>query len=484
MRRVLLPLVLAACVVAQDSREAERRAAAQRVHDLLPRVAALRGLPPPPHLDVVVLRPDDVAARADAESAPEDVAFADDEARLFRALRLLPPDTTSPGSAHADDRDFRTGQIAGFYDHERRALALVPEAPAPFDLATANPFSPAFDPLGLWLRALGPPFVDDVESTLVHELGHALQHARAPALFGDDAAASTDLDLAVMSLLEGDAVFLEWAWAARRRGVPLERAYERGVFDALLATFDPRTSFLPEDLAATPRWYRDRFAAPYYEGLRFCRAVAAARGGFAGLTAALDRPPLSTEQILHPRKYLDPTPDVPTDLEPPDVSRELGPGVFAVMDDALGELAWRTLLEGPEDPAPDDAAVARHRRRAAYVAAEGWDGDRCVLYELPGGADALTATSTWDSEDDAEEFAAALAARIERELGPAATRPADAAQAPAGAVYRRARGGRVETVVRRGVDVDWIRDVPRKAERAVLRALAEETRRAPRTKLR
>ena len=74
--------------------------------------------------------------------------------------------------------------------------------------------------------------------------------------------------------------------------------------------------------------------------------------------------PQSTEQIIHPEKYLEQ--DEPQDVTLPDLETALG-GTWSQLDtDVFGELYMRLYLE------------AFINTDQATIAAEGWDGDRYV----------------------------------------------------------------------------------------------------------
>jgi hypothetical protein len=81
-------------------------------------------------------------------------------------------------------------------------------------------------------------------------------------------------------------------------------------------------------------------------------------------------------------------------------------------------------------------------------AAAGWDGDQYVAFEGPDESLGLVWLSTWDSEDEASEFAESYAKFQTTKLG-------DDAEAPEGAVekLRRKAVGKVFAMERRGTDV-------------------------------
>src|SRR5262249_19577542 len=110
--------------------------------------------------------------------------------------------------------------------------------------------------------------------------------------------------------------------------------------------------------------------------------------GWAAIDEAYRNPPLSTEQILHPEKYAS-KPDLPTvidlgQLKPGEGWKEVGRNV-------LGEMQLLVML----------------RKFGGKAVAAGWDGDRYAVFEGPRKRLGLAWLSTWDSEDDAREFAQA-----------------------------------------------------------------------------
>ena len=113
------------------------------------------------------------------------------------------------------------------------------------------------------------------------------------------------------------------------------------------------------------------------------------------------RLPESSEQVLHPERYLG-KPDRPTEVrfvaDPPE-------GWSEVHADGLGELEVRILLEEHIDD-PDVAAAA----------AEGWDGDRYRLLRGEAG-EVLVWGTVWDSGAEAAEFELAVTRAFEARYG-------------------------------------------------------------------
>ncbi len=57
------------------------------------------------------------------------------------------------------------------------------------------------------------------------------------------------------------------------------------------------------------------------------------------------------------------------------------------------------------------------KKHGGKTAAAGWDGDRYAVFEGPKNKLGLVWLSTWDSEDDAREFARGLCRLSNREVG-------------------------------------------------------------------
>ncbi|MEL6178833.1 MAG: hypothetical protein AAFS10_07760, partial [Myxococcota bacterium] len=136
---------------------------------------------------------------------------------------------------------------------------------------------------------------------------------------------------------------------------------------------------------------------PYIAGLGFVQAVRAS-GGWKDVNAVYRDPPDSTEQILHPKRYLNRDPPVLIDLDTPSILDTLpGVGWSPFYSSVLGEYRMRLWLEehlGVDSPLPASAA-------------DGWDGDRLRGFQRGEHVIAVLA-SVWDSPEEATEFAGAL----------------------------------------------------------------------------
>ena len=143
------------------------------------------------------------------------------------------------------------------------------------------------------------------------------------------------------------------------------------------------------------------------------------------------RPPVSTEQILHPDAYL--RVEQPRRVSVTRAGRGAGHG-----------LAARAALD-VRRVADAEAARARGRNRLREAAA-GWGGDRYALLER-GDERALVMRWTWDSGRDGAEFADALRDWGDDGLPDSTPAGRDAWRTPAGAAALAIRDGTATLVL-------------------------------------
>ena len=136
------------------------------------------------------------------------------------------------------------------------------------------------------------------------------------------------------------------------------------------------------------------------------------------------RPPQSSEQILHPEKYL--AGEAPRDVELSDESFA-DEGWRLTATTPLGEIGVRGLL------------LAGVPVEEAKRAAAGWGGDRSFLFEQEGHAPLFVWKTVWDKQSDAQEFFKAYNALLQQRA---------TAEAAEGEAERSWREGQVLTRVR------------------------------------
>lgn len=331
---------------------AEIRAAVEQIRGLQP-VAAVD----PVTIDEAQLRRN-LEAEFDATYTPEQVKESEE---LLMELGLIPIGS----SLRQLTLDLQAGQVAGYYSPERDALFVVNRT-----------------------GVIGP--VD--EATYAHEFTHQLQDQRFNLdALGLDATDQSDRSLGRLGLVEGDATSVQTTWMTTNL-----TAAELG--ELLRAALDPQAIAA---LNNAPAYLRDTATFPYQDGFAFVGRLLA-NGGYAAVDAAFADPPDSSEQILHPEKYLAREAPIQVGL-PKSVPESLGTGWSEAGRDTLGELILRIWLTEGGVPAAD-----------ARTAAAGWGGDRLALYRGPAGAMALLLRSEWDTAADAAEFAAAARTALAR----------------------------------------------------------------------
>jgi hypothetical protein len=136
-----------------------------------------------------------------------------------------------------------------------------------------------------------------------------------------------------------------------------------------------------------PLYLRESLVFPYDEGMKFQDAVYH-RLGRHSFDEIFNRPPRSTQQILHPAKYIED--EKPVDVEPPSLDKKL----FRVTNDgSVGELDHSMLLR-QFVPDKEGRAAASH-----------WRGGAFRLYENKREKyPVLTYASEWTTPEAARQF--------------------------------------------------------------------------------
>lgn len=315
-------------------------------------VVALRGLEPLATITPVVLSRDTLRDRLAAEMAETTPEAARADVLELSAFDFMEPDY----DLAAAQLELQGDGILGYYDPDTAEFVVVNDGAL-------------LDAPAQWTHA--------------HEYVHALQdqHYDLGALTDDTV--NSEFQAAVRALAEGEAELVQYLYLTE------------GSFFS-----DEETTAIIADAAAAGRDDLDNYPPvlisslvfPYSSGSRFVEALYN-EGGFAAIDAAWLDPPRSTEQILHPERYL--AGDAPQIVALNPLTDTLGVGWEQIADDILGEFFLREYL---------DQQLATS---AAERLAEGWGGDRYAVYwnETTGGL-VMALRLVWDTAEDAAEFAA------------------------------------------------------------------------------
>ena len=237
------------------------------------------------------------------------------------------------------------------------------------------------------MGAMAAPEIRSV--TISHELVHALQDQyvrldSVQSLKGDN-----DRQVAMQAVIEGQAVYEQMTTmlGGGDFGMRVPGGWDR-VRDLIRSAQASMPIF-----ANAPLIIQETLLFPYLSGAEFNRQFKRLRPGQTPWAPFAS----STEQVLHPERYLDSVPDLPTRVT-------LGaPRVGSLVhEDNLGEFETRLFL-------------FEHLKDAALAsrAAEGWDGDRYQVVETRSGA-GIAWLTIWDSPVEAAEFRDAMERMIER----------------------------------------------------------------------
>lgn len=263
-------------------------------------------------------------------------------------------------------------QIAGYYDPETDEMVVVSDDAPGEELSASN------------------------QVTYAHEVVHALQDQHFDLeSFGDQRIeGSDDESLAITALIEGDATAAQIQYLITNPELIADLSGEISAGDAASEALDNA----PPIVSAT-------LLFPYEQGQVFIDAIMA-DGEWDAVNAAFASPPVSTEQILHPDKYLEG--EMPVAVAMPNIAEGLDPEWTTFDTNTMGEFQISVLL--------NDGDVSA---RQAEQAAEGWGGD---TYTVVGteDRDVIVWNSEWDTEDDALEFAESLVVRESGRIGASA----------------------------------------------------------------
>jgi len=305
---------------------------------------------------------------------------------LLAWLDLVPPQT----DLKAVYADFVADQVAGLYDSDAKEMC-IPSIP----VGTTNTGKKAAEKK---LAEISPE-MDDI--VLAHEFTHALEDQYWPLDDPEDHdfKASTDRGTAHDFVTEGSATremievipaqsggespgdyFLYWNLIHSGLGEFALNYALRGAWkspDALVAG-------VPDTLARTE-------AMPYSFGYSFCTEVMR-QWGLDGLDYIYNHPPVSSAQVMHPKKCWQ-WRDFPVQINLPET---LPGGWQQVSLDSVGEAGMAVLFGCQFKNLNHGLELAR-----------GWDGDHVALFADAGGRRLLLWASSWDSTNAAGRYVSA-----------------------------------------------------------------------------
>lgn len=258
--------------------------------------------------------------------------------------------------------DLLSEQVLGYYDPKKKDL---------FVLNKGQDLSPS------------------ARQTLAHEFTHALQDQRFDLQkLLPDKSTDDDRSLAIRALVEGDATL---------SGLSYAREY---------FTAKEKQQFLQENsggstsvLDKAPTYLRESLIFPYTAGPDFVNQLLQI-DGFRAVDKALADPPTSSEQIMHPEKYLNQPRDVPVPVALQPLTATLGAGWTMEDFGTSGEFDLKIQLQENGASDPEGGAA-------------GWGGGSYAYY-ANGDKGLMLQKVVWDSAKDATEYKTALEQTFKR----------------------------------------------------------------------
>jgi hypothetical protein len=275
------------------------------------------------------------------------------EELTLKKFGLVPPDFDLAQTTV----DVLTEQAAAFYDYHAKRLFITDWTPS-----------------------------STRDAALAHELAHALADQNFNLKrFINKARENDDGAMARMAVMEGQATWLMSEFLARRSGESL--MHNAPLAERMNRMSDSGSGEFPV-FDGSPLYIRTTLIFPYTGGMRFQQAVVD-KDDKAAFAEVFSRPPISTQQILHPDKYFaaakPATPDLP---EPPAIR-----GYKGLIGGSFGELDHQVLLElylGKQ--AAED--IAPHWRGGQYEILENTKKQRAILLYA----------SRWENAESARKF--------------------------------------------------------------------------------
>lgn len=320
------------------------------LEDLQEQTAELRGLQPKSDIEKRLIGRGDAADYLESTLDPGDREVLKLHEEVYKALGLIP-----------DDADLiklqitlLRGAVLGFYDPDVKALFILQD-------------------LGLTSVV--------TRTTIVHEITHALQDQ----YYDLDAIElrirdNWDAYMAYVDVVEGDARTTETLFST-----PSAASNRNAGCDD--------SSFAVNRNSSIPVIIQRELLSPYSTGMCMISRDRSSLPG--GVDSILQDLPRSTEQVLHPEKYL--AREEPRSVMLRPLTDVLSGGWKQLGSSTFGEFGLQNLLLLG---ITDTATVKR--------GADGWGGDGWALYGKDDGSRLVQLTTGWDSEAEAREFWGAL----------------------------------------------------------------------------
>jgi hypothetical protein len=232
--------------------------------------------------------------------------------------------------------DILTDQVAGLYDPKGKEFYIAD-----------------------WIA------VDEQREVMSHELTHALEDQS----FHIDpwikaARPNDDAELARDSVSEGSALaaMVDYAMREEKMGVRDLPDISQMIRSGAVAEMDKDPK-----LSKAPLCIRDQLLFPYLAGTVFTQQFLKAHDGWGDLKLIFENPPVSTQQIIHPKLYL--TGVAPKEVKLPDWKHAAPADWKLLEENVIGEFGLGEILKQFLD------------EKVSEALSPAWAGDRYAVFE-------------------------------------------------------------------------------------------------------
>jgi len=364
LRFKLAVLFLAAAVAAPAQSDSRARGLCAQIQPIALELTRISGMPLKHPVPCDFISKDKI--NSFLNQRVKDVAKPDEiraEELTLKKFGLVPPDF----DLAKNTVDLLTEQAAAFYDYDKKKLFITDSTPS-----------------------------DTREPVLAHELAHALaDQSYNLSRFIRQGRKSDDGSTARLAVMEGQATWLMSEFLARKVGQSLK---DSPTLLAMMSSVNDAGGGQYPVYDNSPLYLRLTLVFPYTKGMLFQNALYT-RDGQYGFAEVFQKPPVSTQQVLHPEKYFAGVKPTNPDLPEP----KLPKGYKSLVGGTLGELDHAVMLEQYSGKEKAEQ-LAPHWRGCTFNLLENKRAGRTVL---------LYAVE-WDSEDAARDYLRAYRVQLEK----------------------------------------------------------------------
>jgi hypothetical protein len=349
------------------------------VQELLKEVPPLRGLDFKEEVPCKLSSKSDVERYLDSILSKESTASKlEKEEVIFKALGIIPSDYPYKSGLINLYRE----QIGGYYNPDEKYYVMASWMPISLQAPIA-----------------------------IHELTHALQdqHFNLKELM-DENLMSDEL-LARSALIEGDATIIMTDYSRKGIGVSSIKGDE-SVSSFMLQTI--LASSFGSAMQKAPPALQSMLMFPYISGIRFAHALLR-EGGFELINKAITNPPLGSNEILHPEKYLAriALEDSDSDSVASEPSSRLGCEKSPSFNDVSFTLSHEDILG---EFGTSVFFIAYGMTQKGTKIASHWSDDRVCFYEH-GDKRLVSWEHAWSDESARDRFLSEVRSLFEERFG-------------------------------------------------------------------